>query len=98
MRRPFTVTSAAVPSSSVEAAEIARVPALRERIAPACEVVIPEHGERTVAGGRDELGGRRCEPRSGPAARHEVTGHGDEVGLELGAHSTQRRSSVSPGP
>ena len=86
------------PVEQLEAAEVGCVPALRERVAATSEIVVPERGERPVAGGCHEIGGRRREPRSGVAARDEIAGEGNHVGLDLGrphgaaAHEREPRS------
>ena len=71
MRRPLTASSIAAPSSSVDAAEVARVPALRERVAAAREIVVAEHRDGAVARRAHELGSRR--PRSPAPARRRAT-------------------------
>ena len=82
----------------LEAAEVAGVPALRERIAAAREVVVAEHGVGAVAGGRDELGGGRREPRSGPAACDEIPRDRNEVGLQLARPLRAPAEQAEPRP
>ena len=97
-RWPSTGAPSHVPSSSVEPAEIACIPALRERIVAACEVVVAEHGERRVAGRGHELGRGRREPRSRAAACDEVARDRDDVGLELAPPSSRSGAAAEPGP
>ncbi len=80
-----------------QASEIVGLPALRERIVPAREVVVAEHGDRRVASGGHEL--RRCgrEARRGAAARDEVARDGDDVGLEL-CRPARRSDAAAAGP
>ena len=92
-------SSSAPPSSSVSPPRSSGVPALRERIVPAREVVVAEHGDRRVARRGHELGRRRREARGRATARDEVARDRDDVGLEL-APPTRRSGATAcrPGP